>query len=588
MLSHPCSPAPARPNTVIHFQLYDESKPPLRGSPSPLNPEAWSTLLRQYPGDLPTHIAKVLKFGALIGYTGPEDLVLSKNLSSAAIHPEVLEKTIWQDLQLHRIEPTTPTFPLISSPLGLVPKPGGAWRKIHHLSFPEGQSVNDHISQEAAYLRYVSFEEVLQMVRNAGRGCWILRRDMKDAFRVIPIAPHQRWLLAFEWAGQYYRECVLPFGLATAPFIFNIFAEAWHWILESFLGWRFVEHYLDDTMAAIMAVDATPHALAKVTADYKLLTDIVGILRNDGKDEDGTEVTLLGRRVNSITCIVSVPQEKLDRIIQLTAEAIDRGSLTLLQTQSLAGLLSFCASCVQLGFVFCRRIWTFIASFQTHWAPSARRRIPAAVLEDLHWWNKLLPMHNGTRFFDDEKRDIIHLFADASIHGLGAFFLDHLNSTNCDWKLHIQNLPKENALAIPLPPSTREDTFDINIYEISAILQAFNWWCASWRKKRVIIHTDNSTTQLGIEKGTLRSPAQNEPLRQIFLRAAQFDVVVQAVHLPGKDNELADALSRNLPTHVANWCPQWQVSSRSLHLPQNGLIISMTFPNQLSNSYTTG
>ena len=36
------------------------------------------------------------------------------------------------------------------------------------------------------------------------------------------------------------------------------FAEAFHWILVSYLGWEFLEHYLDDNMAAIKAIEATP------------------------------------------------------------------------------------------------------------------------------------------------------------------------------------------------------------------------------------------------------------------------------------------------------------------------------------------
>src|SRR6202161_4607151 len=37
------------------------------------------------------------------------------------------------------------------------------------------------------------------------------------------------------------------------------------------------------------------------------------------------------------------------------------------------GLLSFCASAVQLGFVFCRRIWSFVASFRSEWNKEFKR-----------------------------------------------------------------------------------------------------------------------------------------------------------------------------------------------------------------------
>jgi hypothetical protein len=35
----------------------------------------------------------------------------------------------------------------------------------------------------------------------AGRGCCILKWDIKDAFRNIPVAPSQHWLLGFPMAG---------------------------------------------------------------------------------------------------------------------------------------------------------------------------------------------------------------------------------------------------------------------------------------------------------------------------------------------------------------------------------------------------
>ena len=87
----------------------------------------------------------------------------------------------------------------------------------------------------------------------AGRNCIILKRDIKDAFRNIPIAPQHQWLLGFQWEDQYYVERCLPFGLATAPFIFNLFAEGLHWILQSWLHWELLDHYLDDFMLIIPA-----------------------------------------------------------------------------------------------------------------------------------------------------------------------------------------------------------------------------------------------------------------------------------------------------------------------------------------------
>jgi len=38
--------------------------------------------------------------------------------------------------------------------------------------------------------------------------------------------------MIFEQNDQFYVDIYLPFGLHTAPRIFNLFAEAIHWILQ--------------------------------------------------------------------------------------------------------------------------------------------------------------------------------------------------------------------------------------------------------------------------------------------------------------------------------------------------------------------
>ena len=73
--SHPCCPAPPRPNTTVQFQIADTSQPPLINSPSPLYRPAWAALLEAYPGDLPTAIDNILRFGCLVGYSGSDKYI---------------------------------------------------------------------------------------------------------------------------------------------------------------------------------------------------------------------------------------------------------------------------------------------------------------------------------------------------------------------------------------------------------------------------------------------------------------------------------------------------------------------------------
>ena len=63
------------------FTVIDTSKPPLQSSPSPLRPKAWLRFLIKYLSTLSTLLVDILTYGAQIGYEGPNQLLLSKNLT---------------------------------------------------------------------------------------------------------------------------------------------------------------------------------------------------------------------------------------------------------------------------------------------------------------------------------------------------------------------------------------------------------------------------------------------------------------------------------------------------------------------------
>ena len=216
--------------------------------------------------------------------------ILSKNLS---VDTDIFDKKLREDLTLCRvIEFKAPIPPFISSPLGLVPKHDGGWRKIHHLSHPRGRSVNHYIPDGAGEMRYARFQDVLRLVIRAGRNFVIMKRDIKDAFRNIPVAPQQQWLLGFLWRSKHYKETCLSFGLSTAPLILNLFGESLHWVLLAFLCWILV-HYLDEFIALFTAAQATAQRMRQERRAYTWVTDLLRIPRNDSKDREGTQLTVL-------------------------------------------------------------------------------------------------------------------------------------------------------------------------------------------------------------------------------------------------------------------------------------------------------
>ena len=74
--------------------------------------------------------------------------------------------------------------------------------------------------------------------------------DLKNAFRLVPVRPKDWNPLGIQWQDQFYIDICLPFGLRSAPFLFNQLADAIHWSLQHNHGVRHVLHYLDDFFTA--------------------------------------------------------------------------------------------------------------------------------------------------------------------------------------------------------------------------------------------------------------------------------------------------------------------------------------------------
>ena len=108
----------------------------------------------------------------------------------------------------------------------------GKFRLIVDLSYPSGMSVNDGISPELSSMSYKKVDDVVQGIWQSVVGSMLAKIDIKNAYRVVPIHPVDRHLLAAAWRGKLFVDGALPFGLRSAPKIFTALADA----LENSMG----------------------------------------------------------------------------------------------------------------------------------------------------------------------------------------------------------------------------------------------------------------------------------------------------------------------------------------------------------------
>ena len=333
----------ARPNTAIHYPLFTSHK--LKMPAGTLKAAGWEHLARNFPdSEVVVALLGICQYGARIGYESVRSAVtIHSNLSTANDDPALVTAEIISEIERGRLEvyPNRASLPnnYTASPIGLTDKSDGSKRRIHHLSYPAGDSssVNDGIPPEYGVIKYSNIDDAILAIQTLGRDCILVKRDFESAFRHIPVSPLDTPLIGFHWAGEYYAERFLPFGLRTAPYIFNLFAEVFHWILEDKLHHAnpniTIIHYLDDFL---MVLPRTGN-LESCTETFERLCFEVGLSIKECKNEQGTLACFGGIELDTAKMVIRLPEKKLHKARKIIKQAVAWKSVSLLDLQKITG-----------------------------------------------------------------------------------------------------------------------------------------------------------------------------------------------------------------------------------------------------------
>ena len=66
---------------------------------------------------------------------------------------------------------------------------------IHDLSWPPGDSINDHIDPDLYCCIYASFDQAVSLIKKQGVGALMAKLDLADAFKHILVCPNDWPLL---------------------------------------------------------------------------------------------------------------------------------------------------------------------------------------------------------------------------------------------------------------------------------------------------------------------------------------------------------------------------------------------------------
>ena len=288
------------------------------------------------------------RFGFRVHFVGERLAYESPHLKSALEQPECNAGRILGPF-------TTPPFSNFrTSPLGIVPKkdPSG-FRLIHHLSYPNGSSVNDFIPDFYSTVKYASVGDASKSIKRLGRGCFMAKTDVKSAFRIVPIHPADYSLLGMKWENLYYFDRTLPLGLSSSCSIFEAVSSALEWISVHQLRASSVLHILDDFLFIVPTTDQCNRDLANFVSLCEYLGVPLAPQKTVGPE---TVLQFAGIILDSIHMEARLPDKKLTKCRRTLTDFLAPRSVCLRELQSLIGLLNFTCLVVVPGHAFLRRL----------------------------------------------------------------------------------------------------------------------------------------------------------------------------------------------------------------------------------------
>ena len=233
-------------------------------APTTINLTVLDHLLELYPDrEVAEQLYTGFHFGFKSGYQGPQSPYQCKNLQSALQHPHIVTQKLREEISAGRVagpfdQPPFDNFRC--SPLGLVDKKADLTcsqqhittensRLIFHLSYPPNDSVNSHIPQEDKTVQYTPFDTVVQYIahlHNLDTVMHAAKSDILNAFRLVRLHPSDFQNMGMCHLGKYYYDKCMPFGLSSAPSIFEKIATFLQWCVQHKAGLPGTFHLLDD------------------------------------------------------------------------------------------------------------------------------------------------------------------------------------------------------------------------------------------------------------------------------------------------------------------------------------------------------
>jgi ribonuclease HI len=431
---------------------------------------------------------------------------------------QLLQAEVAQMLQKGAIEQVHLIDPGFWSTFFLVPKKDSdQMRPVINL-----KSLNKFI--KCPTFKMHSPQSVLRFIH---KGNWLASIDLKDAYFHVPIHQTHYRFLRFAFQGKTYQFRVLPFGLSTAPRVFTK-------VLAPVVGYLHQQGvhlypYLDDCLL----VAKNPQTLYQTVGFTINVLQKLGFLINFNKShlQPTQRITFLGMEIDTQVSAVFLPRQKAEKIIKIASLFLPVGIyMKARHYLKFLGLMASTLMMVPRARLYMRPLQVYLNSMWDRRTMSLDFQIvtPFKLVKTIQWWSNLDNLLTGLEF--PPKKHSVIVTTDASKMAWGA----HCESQTVQgsWNPHQQ-------------------TLHINLLELMAVWNALKAFLHLVKNHVVLIQTDNTSVLHYINNsGGTKSVLLCKTTWEMLHWCLSNNIELRATHIPGKDNILADRLSRHIVSHL--------------------------------------
>ena len=383
------------------------------------------------------------------------------------------------------------------------------------------------------FIRKVHFQmdSISSIMSMIAPGDYLVSIDLSDAYHSVAMHPSSVPFLSFYLCGLFYQFLCLPQGLSSSPRVFTMLMR----VVMTFLRSHSIKigAWIADF---ILAAGSSDMVASHASFTIRTFEDL-GFVPNIKKSHLTPVQRLchLGLIWDTVSYSVSVPDEKLSAVQDKCRTALS-SPVSIRFLSSILGSFEFFKWGFPYAALHFRSLQRFVSSHLSRgFSYDAVVTPSSSACADLEWWTRCgssLPSRSLYPFSPS-----ITVYTDSSPTGWGGWSSEGMETYGF-WSL-------------------AETTVHMNILELKAVLFLFQSFFRTYSDCSVLIRSDNTTAVAYINNqgGTCSARLCSLALRLWEFCSAR-NISIHALHLPGKDNERADALSRMSCTDHSYFLPQ--------------------------------